>query len=62
MFGSGITTVIISNEKMNDIIKKDNSLKESGLLTKGFRKTIKNGAEEQKGQFLSMLLGTLGAS
>ena len=38
------------------------SLKESGLLIKGVRETIKNEAEEQKGRFLGMLLGTLGAS
>ena len=37
-------------------------LKESGLLIKGVSKTIKNKAKEQKRGFLSMLLGTLGAS
>ena len=38
------------------------SLEESGLLIKGSSKGIKNKAKEQKGGFLCMLLGTLGAS
>ena len=37
------------------------SLEESGLLIKGVNKTVKNEAKEQKGEFLGMLLGTLGA-
>ena len=56
------TTVIISNDEMKDIIKIVKSLKDSGLLLKGVSKTIKNEAKEQKGGFLSMLLGVLGAS
>ena len=40
MFGSGTTTLIISSEEMNDIIKIINSLEESGLLIMGARKTI----------------------
>ena len=51
---------MISNEEMNDIMKIVNSLKESGLLIKGVSETTKNEAEEQKGGFLRMLLGTLG--
>ena len=47
---------------MNDIMKIAKSLEESGLLIKGVSKTIKNGAKEQNGGFLRMLLGTLGAS
>ena len=62
MFRSGFTTLIISNEEMNDIMKIVKSLEESGFLIKGVSKTIKNEAKEQKGGFLSMLLGTLGAS
>ena len=62
MFAYGTTTLIISNEEMNDIIKIVKSLEESGLLIKGVRKSIKNEAKEQKGRFLSMLLGTLGVS
>ena len=47
---------------MEDIIKMVKSLKDSGLLLKGVSETIQNEAKEQKGGFLSMLLGTLGAS
>ena len=62
MFGSGTTTLIISNKEMNDIMKIVKFLEESSLLIKDVSKTIKNEAKEQKGRFLSMLLGTLGAS
>ena len=47
---------------MNDIIKIMKSPKESGLLMRDISETIKNEAKEQKEGFLSMLLGTLGAS
>ena len=47
---------------MKDIIRIVKSLEDSGLLLKGVSKTIQNEAKEQKGGFLSMLLGTLGAS
>ena len=56
MFGSGATTLITSNEEMNDIMKIVKSLEESGLLIKDVSETIKNEAKEQKGEFLSMLL------
>ena len=49
IFGSGNTTLIISNEEMNDIMKIIKSLEESVLLIKGVSKTIKNEAKEQKG-------------
>ena len=62
MFRSGFTTLIISNEEMNDIMKIVKSLEESGLLIKGVSETIKNEAKEQKRRFLGMLLGTLVAS
>ena len=55
ILGSRATTLIISNEKMNVIMKLVNSLEESGLLIKGVSQTIKNEAKEQKGGFLSML-------
>ena len=61
IFESGNTALIISNEEMNDFMKIMKSLEESSLLTK-FSETIKNEAKEQKRGFLSMLLGTLGAS
>ena len=62
MLGSGVTTLIISNDEMNDILKIVKSLKYSGLLLKGVSETIQHEAKEQRGGFLSMLLGTLGAS
>ena len=56
------STLIISNNEMEVIIKIVKSLEDSGLLLKGVSKTTQNEADEQKGGFLSMLLGTLGAS
>ena len=47
---------------MKDIIEMVKSLKDSGLLLKGASETIQNESKEQNGGFLSMLLGTLGAS
>ena len=47
---------------MNDIMKIIISFEESGLLIKTVSETIKNEAKEQKGGFLSKLLGTLNAS
>ena len=38
------------------------SLKDSGLLLKGVTETVQNEVKEEKGGFVSMLLGTLGAS
>ena len=60
--GSGTATLIISNEEMNKKIKIVQALEDSNILLKGATKTIKNKAKEQKRGFLSMLLGTLGAS
>ena len=63
ILGSGNnTTLIISNDEINDIIKIVKSLEDCGLLLKGVTKTVQNEVKEQKGGFLSMLLGTLGAS
>ena len=47
---------------MEDIIKIVKSFKDFGLLLKGVSQTIQNDEKEQKGGFISMLLGTLGAS
>ena len=47
---------------MKDIIKIVKSLEDTALLMEGVSETIQNEAKEQKGGFLSMLLGTLGAS
>ena len=62
ILGNGKTTLIISNQEMNDIMKIVQSLENSGVLLKGVTETIKNETKEQKGGFLSMLFGTLGAS
>ena len=55
-------TLIISNDEMDDILKIVKSLENSGVLSKGVSETIQHEAKEQRGGFLSMLLGTLGAS
>ena len=60
--GSGTTTLIISNEEMNYIMKIVQVLEDSNILLKRFSKIIENEIKEQKGGFFSMLLGTLGAS
>ena len=62
MLGSGVTTLIISNDEMDDILKIVKSLENSGLLLKGVGETIQHETKEQRGGFLSTLLGTLGAS
>ena len=59
--GDGIK-LIIEQEDMNDIIKIIEALENSGILLTGVTKTIENETKEQRGGFLSMLLGTLGAS
>ena len=62
MLASGTTILIISNDEMDDILKIVKSLEDSGLLLKGVSETIQHEAKEQRGGFLSMLLGILGAS
>ena len=57
-----MTTLLISSDEINDVIKIVKSLEDSGLLLEGFTETVQNEVKEQKGGFLSMLLGTLGAS
>ena len=47
---------------MNDIMKITEALENSGILLKVVSKTIEIETKEQRGGFLSMLLGTLGAS
>ena len=58
--GSGVK-LIIEQEDMNDIMKINEALENSGILLKGVTKTIENETKEQREGFLSMLLGTLGA-
>ena len=59
--GSGVK-LIIEQEDMNDIMKIIEALENSDILLKGISKTIENETKEQRGGFLSMLLGTLGVS
>ena len=47
---------------MNDIMKIAQALENSNIFRKGITKTIRNETKEKKGGFLSMSLGTLGAS
>ena len=61
MFGSGTMTLTILNKEMSGITKIVKSLEESGLLVKSVSETISE-AKEQKGRFLGMVLGKLGAS
>ena len=61
MRGDGIK-LMIDNEDMNDIMKIIKALEKSGILLSGVGKTFENEVKEQKGGFLSMLLGTPGAS
>ena len=56
------TVLIISNDEIKDIIEIVKSLEDSNLLPEEVSETIQNEAKEQRGGFLSMLLGTLGAS
>ena len=60
--GHNNTTLIISNDEMDDILKIVKSLENSGVLLNGVSETIRHEAKEQRGGFLSMLLSTLGAS
>ena len=59
--GSGVK-LIIEQEEMNEIMKNIEALENSGILLKGVTKTIENETKEQRGGFLGILLGTLGAS
>ena len=59
---SNNTTLIISNDEMDYILKIVKPLGDSGVLLKDVSKTIQHEAKEQRVGFLSMLLGTLGAS
>ena len=64
ILGSGHNNIslIISNDEIDGILKIVKSLEDSGILLKDVSETIQNEAKEQRGGFLSMLLGTLGAS
>ena len=60
--GSETTTLIVSNEGINDIMKTFQALGDSNIFLKRVTKTIKNETKEEKGGFSSMLLGSLVAS
>ena len=62
MLESGITTLIISTEQINDIMEIVEYFEESSLLIRGASETIQNEGKVQKYRFVSMLLGTLRAS
>ena len=49
--GSGTTTLIISNEEINDIMKITQYLEDSNILLKGVTKTMKNETKEKKEDF-----------
>ena len=55
--GSGTTTLVFSNEDLDDIMKIVKALKEFGLLIKDISEISQNKAKEQKGGFLGLLLG-----
>ena len=56
MYDSGTTTLIISNEEMNDVMKIVHVFQDSNILLKEVTKTIQKETKEQKGGFLSMEL------
>ena len=60
IFRSGNTTLIISNEEMNDNTKIVKSLKESSLLIEDISKKTKNEVKEQRAGFIGMLSGIFG--
>ena len=63
IWGSGnTTTLIISKDELENIIKIVKTLEDSGLLLRGVSETIQNKDEKQKGGSISMLLGTSGES
>ena len=62
ILGSGNTALIILNNEIEDLIQVVKSLEDSGLLLKRVAETVQNEVKVQKGGFLSMLLGKLGAS
>ena len=62
IFRSGVTTLIISNKEIDDMMKIVKSLEESGLLIKGVIERVENEKNNKKVDFLRLLLCPLGAS
>ena len=56
------TTLIISDDDMQDLLKILKPLEDIGILLDGITETVKNEVKVQKGGVLSMLLGTLASS
>ena len=52
LLGSGTTTLIISNDEMEDIIEIVKSIENFAILSKGVSKTVQNEVKEQKEDFL----------
>ena len=63
ILGSGNhTTLILSNDDMQDLLKIVKLLEESHILLDAITETVKYEVKNKKAGFLSMLLGTLRAS
>ena len=62
MYGLGTETLIFGNNELNDIMKIIKVLEDHNVLLKGIAKTVKDEVNNQRGGFLSMLLGILGVS
>ena len=62
ILGSGTATLIILNYDMKGMIKIVKFLEDSGQILKRVNETIQNEAKEEAGEFLSILIGTLGLS
>ena len=61
-YGSGITILKIFDKEVNDVMKMVKYPEKFGFLIKAVSEKIQYRAKEQKGWFLSVLLGTLGAT
>ena len=61
-YGVDNDTLIISTKDMSDIMEIIQALEERGIVIPGTTQTVTQEIKEQKGGFLGMLLGTLGAS
>ena len=59
MYDSGNTTLIISNDDLDDLIKIVTALEEYDILLKGTSKTIKNKTKKQEGGFLKINIGCI---
>ena len=57
-----MTTLIVSNKEMNDMMKIIKALKDSGMFLKRIIKKIEKETKQQKDGFAGILLGNLGAS